>query len=227
MRIAGALVIVLALCAGAVAQPAAGLADRVAAAKALAIEGKSADALAALNVLLAEVDKTGLESLSAQEQLAVADAHAVLMALAYDAAIRSGALTKEEEKVARQWRREILGLRNEKVIGFGKEVDLAKELVPDKTNIVDFASEYCPPCKALQPLLEALADVREDSLSLVRVDINRPGVKGIDWSSPTAKQFGLESIPHLKIYGPDGKLQLEGDAARTKVLKMLQDAGLM
>lgn len=227
MKVAMTVALALALGVGALAEPATGLAERVATAKALAVEGKNADAVAALQALLADVDKSGMDKLNAQEQMAVGEAHAVLMALAYDAAIRTGKLSKDEESVARRWRREILGLRNAKVVGFGKEIDLAKELVPGRTNIVDFSSEYCPPCQALQPLLEALADQRENDLYLIRVDINRPDVKGIDWSSPTARQFGLQSIPHLRIYGPDGKLQLEGDAARTKVLNMIREAGVM
>jgi hypothetical protein len=52
-----------------------------------------------------------------------------------------------------------------------------------------------------------------DDIAVVKVDINRPGVKGIDWHSPVAKQFQLESIPHFKVYGPDGTLKAEGDAA--------------
>ncbi len=57
---------------------------------------------------------------------------------------------------------------------------------------------------------------------MVKVDINRPGVKGIDWQSPVARQFSLESIPHFKVYGPDGKLQAEGDSAYEMVLGWLK-----
>ena len=227
MKMVLAALLALALCAVTMAEPTASVADRVAAAKALAQEGKGADAVAALRQILTDVDSVGLDKLTAQDQLAVGDAYAVLMALAYDAAIHSGKLSKEEEARARQWRREILGLRNAKVVGFGKEIDLAKELVPGKINIVDFSSEYCPPCRALQPLLEGLADRRENDLFLIRVDINRPDVRGIDWNSPTARQFNLQSIPHLRIYGPDGKLQADGDEARTKVMEMIRQAGVM
>ena len=57
---------------------------------------------------------------------------------------------------------------------------------------------------------------------VVKVDINRPGVKGIDWKSPVAQQYKLRSIPHFKVYGPDGKLVAEdgpgSDRARTMVV---------
>ena len=39
-------------------------------------------------------------------------------------------------------------------ISQGKEVTLADYLVPGKTTIFDFYSEYCPPCRAIAPRLE-------------------------------------------------------------------------
>jgi thioredoxin 1 len=101
-------------------------------------------------------------------------------------------------------------------IGHGEEVNLDEHVVTGKTTIVDFYSEFCPPCKALSPKLEALAEKRDD-IALVKVDINRSGKQGIDWSSPVAKQFGLKSVPFLMVFGPDGKEQSRGDAARATV----------
>ena len=97
-------------------------------------------------------------------------------------------------------------------ISFGNEVKLADYLVPGKTTIFDFYSMYCPPCRAISPKLEKLHESRDD-IAVVKVDINRPDVKGIDWQSPVAREFGLDSIPHFKIFGPDGKLKAEGDPA--------------
>jgi thiol-disulfide isomerase/thioredoxin len=97
-------------------------------------------------------------------------------------------------------------------ISRGQQVTLADYLVPEKTTIFDFYSEYCPPCRAIGPYLVKLHKTRDD-IAVVKVDINRPGVKGIDWKSPVTRQFQLESIPHFKVYGPDGKLKAEGDAA--------------
>ena len=106
-------------------------------------------------------------------------------------------------------------------ISKGQEVQLQDYAVPGKTTIFDFYSEYCPPCRAIAPLVKKLHEVRAD-IAVVEVDINRPGVEGIDWKSPVAKEFQLDSIPHFKIYGPDGKLVSEGDPARSKVVDWLQ-----
>ncbi len=105
----------------------------------------------------------------------------------------------------------------------GQEVKLADFIVPGKTTIFDFYSDYCGPCVQMAPMLEKLHAERADVV-VVKVDINRPGVKGIDWKSPTARQFGLESIPHFKVFGPDGKLKAEDTLptapARRMVLAM-------
>ena len=106
-------------------------------------------------------------------------------------------------------------------IAKGQEVKLEDFAVPGKTTIFDFYSEFCPPCRAIAPLVKKLHETRAD-IAVVEVDINRPGVEGIDWKSPVAKEFQLDSIPHFKIYGADGKPQLEGDAARAKVVEWLQ-----
>ncbi len=102
-------------------------------------------------------------------------------------------------------------------VSHGAQITLADYLVPGKTTVFDFYSEYCPPCRAISPKLEKLHAERAD-LAVVKVDINRAGVKGIDWQSPVARQYDLHSIPHFKIFGPDGKLQSEGDAAYETVL---------
>ncbi len=93
-------------------------------------------------------------------------------------------------------------------IAQGAEVNLADFLVPGKITIFDFTSEYCPPCRGYaQPLL--LLHQRRADVAVVKVDINRPEFHKIDWNSPVARQYGIHSIPHFKIYGPDGKLLAE------------------
>lgn len=106
-------------------------------------------------------------------------------------------------------------------VSHGEEVNVEDYVVPGKTTIVDFYSDFCPPCVELAPRLHDLAESRDD-VRLVVVDINRPDVKGIDWDSPVAQQYELGSIPYLRVYGPDGTLQTEGDEALILVQDMMQ-----
>ena len=108
----------------------------------------------------------------------------------------------------------------------GENLEISSVLAKGHTTIVDFYSAYCPPCMKLSPLLEQLGEKRPD-LRIVKVDINRTGIKGIDWGSPLAKQFSLKSIPHFKIFDGNGKMLAEGEAAFKQVMTMLQEKNLL
>lgn len=103
----------------------------------------------------------------------------------------------------------------------GRPVDITKHVVRGKINVFDFYSKYCGPCMRIAPLLEKLAEKRHDVV-VHKVDINRPGVEGIDWRSPLAQQYKLESIPHFKVFDAKGKKIADGEAGTDYVIKMLQ-----
>ena len=106
-------------------------------------------------------------------------------------------------------------------ISFGSQVTLSDYLVPGKITVFDFYSHYCPPCMALKPAVTKLHETRSD-IAVVDVNVNRPAIKGIDWDSPVVKEFGLEDLPQFKVYGTDGKLMADGDAAYSLVTSWLQ-----
>ena len=105
-------------------------------------------------------------------------------------------------------------------IAMGEKIRLEDYVVAGKTTIFDFYSQYCPPCVAIAPELEKLHARRADVV-VVKVDINRPGHRGIDWQSPVAQQYELRSVPHFKIYGPNGRLKADGDKAYETVIGMI------
>ena len=151
-------------------------------------------------------------------------AHQYLMGQAMDAAVAAG-LAGERQKTAISIADRVLcPYEDVRVVSHGERINLSDYLVSGQTVIFDFSSQFCPPCMAIAPHLEHLAETRDD-IVLVTVDINRPGVQGIDWGSPVAQQFGLRSIPHFKIYGPDGAMQAEGDRAYSMITQWLQAQG--
>jgi thiol-disulfide isomerase/thioredoxin len=93
-------------------------------------------------------------------------------------------------------------------ISQGAEVALTDYLVPGKTVVFDFTSKFCPPCRAYDQPLHDLHAKRTD-IVVVKVDINRADVRGIDWQSPVARQYDLHSIPHFKVYNGSGQLVAE------------------
>ncbi len=105
-------------------------------------------------------------------------------------------------------------------------INLEKKIVKGKTNIIDFYSEYCPPCKRIAPFLKKLDNSRAD-IAVIKIDINRPGVKGIDWQSPVAKQFKLKSIPYFVVISPWGKFMCEGKEAYNYVVQQIRVEGFI
>jgi thiol-disulfide isomerase/thioredoxin len=103
----------------------------------------------------------------------------------------------------------------------GEEIDVRKFVQPDKTTIFDFYSEYCGPCQRISPMLMRLDSKRNDII-VHKVDINRPGIRGIDWESPVARQYNIHSVPYFMIYDPSGKLTHQGQEAYTEVMRLLK-----
>ena len=108
----------------------------------------------------------------------------------------------------------------------GQTLDVNSLLVKGKTTLIDFHSPFCPPCVRLAPLLAQLAAKRPD-LAIKKVNINRPGVQGIDWRSPLAQQYQVRQVPYFMVFGPQGQLVAQGRDAVEQVGRMLQEAGLM
>jgi len=95
----------------------------------------------------------------------------------------------------------------------GQPIDLQPYIVEGRYTVFDFASQYCPPCRQATVEFKLLAQKYPNHYAFRRIDINRRWFIGIDWASPLAQQYSLQSIPHLIIYGPDKRFIAEGDAA--------------
>jgi len=62
----------------------------------------------------------------------------------------------------------------------------------DKTIMVDFWAEWCGPCRAVSPILDAIAAEHSDKLSIVKLNV--------DDNPETAMKYGITSIPAMKVY---------------------------
>lgn len=208
------------------ARGAGDLLGQLTAADAKYAEGDQDAAFAGYRALLREA--LGSEELSEDDRYASACA-AISLAAGTFADLAQNAKDPGIKHSSENWAKtaqSMIGARFVKAISFGEQVDIRQHVVAGKVTIVDFWSKYCPPCEALRPLLEQLAVARAKDLVVVKVDINRPGHEGIDWQSPVARQYGLNSIPHIKIFGTNGQLAAEGDQARTLVMQWIQQAGI-
>jgi thioredoxin 1 len=65
-------------------------------------------------------------------------------------------------------------------------------LQADDLVLVDFWAEWCPPCRKLTPVIEALADEYAGRVKVVKVDV--------DQSPDVAGRYGIFSIPTLLLF---------------------------
>lgn len=82
-----------------------------------------------------------------------------------------------------------------------------------KTVLIDFYAEWCGPCRMVGPIIEEIANERED---IVVAKVN------VDEQPELAQQFNVYSIPTLAVMR-DGKIVRQETGARPKaqILAML------
>ncbi|MEI8355939.1 MAG: thioredoxin [Deltaproteobacteria bacterium] len=87
-------------------------------------------------------------------------------------------------------------MASEKVLVFGDtnfEADVLKSNVP---VLVDFWASWCAPCKAVSPLLDAIAEEYDGKI--------RVGKVNVDDNPATPSKYGVRGIPTIILF-KDGK----------------------
>lgn len=85
----------------------------------------------------------------------------------------------------------------------------------DVPVLVDFYADWCGPCRALAPTLEAVAEANQGALSVVKVDI--------DESPDLAGRYEIQSIPTLVVF-QGGELvgRIAGLVSRSELDRQLE-----
>lgn len=84
----------------------------------------------------------------------------------------------------------------------------------DRTILIKFTSQHCPPCRALSPIVDRIADEGVGKYQVISVDV--------DQAPRVATRYGIRAVPTLLAWkngAPKG--QLIGLASREAVLKLL------
>ena len=99
------------------------------------------------------------------------------------------------------------------VIHINKENFHQEVIASDKPVLLDFWAPWCGPCRLLAPILDEVAEERED-IKVVKVNV--------DEAPELAGQFRVYSIPTLAVM-KDGQLIHQSAGARPKaqILNMI------
>lgn len=83
----------------------------------------------------------------------------------------------------------------------------------NKTVLIDFYANWCGPCKMLAPIIDQIAEEREDIIV---------GKVNVDDETALAEEFGVFSIPTLVVI-KDGEIVHQSAGARPKsqILQLL------
>ena len=84
----------------------------------------------------------------------------------------------------------------------------------DKPVLVDFYAPWCAPCRLAEPVLEELAEERQD-IKIVKLNV--------DENPETAQKYGVMSIPTVILF-KDGEIvdQMVGFAGKAGYLRLLE-----
>lgn len=85
-------------------------------------------------------------------------------------------------------------------------------------TLFDFYADWCGPCKAMNPTIEALKTQYEGRLEVKKVNVdNQPEL---------ARQYNVRSIPTLILMAPDEKMRVVGGKSKgdleTKIEEVLK-----
>lgn len=85
----------------------------------------------------------------------------------------------------------------------------AEVLEADRPVLVDFWAEWCPPCKAMSPTIDALAEELAADFKIVKLDVDsNPGI---------TVAYNVRAMPTLMIFKDGAPVDIKVGAGQSRV----------
>jgi len=85
----------------------------------------------------------------------------------------------------------------------------AEVLESDRPVLVDFWAEWCPPCKAMAPTIDALAEELAANFKIVKLDVDsNPGI---------TVAYNVRAMPTLIIFKDGAPVDIKVGAGQSRV----------
>lgn len=97
-----------------------------------------------------------------------------------------------------------------------RDADFRREVLEaEEPVVVDFTAEWCPPCRIIAPMLDALSTEWRGRMKFTKLNT--------DAQLDTAQQYGIRAMPTLLVF-KDGKVvkQLVGAMPRKRLEEELR-----
>ena len=92
----------------------------------------------------------------------------------------------------------------------------ADVLEAELPTLVDFTASWCPPCRAVAPILDQI-DAERDDLKIVKVDV--------DEQQEIAARYGILSMPTFLLFRHGQEVaRVVGAAPKSRLLAQLEPA---
>jgi thioredoxin 1 len=91
----------------------------------------------------------------------------------------------------------------------------ADVLGSDKPTLVDFWAEWCGPCRAIAPTVEAVAEEFQGKANIVKMNV--------DENMSVPQRYGIRGIPTLILFknGQEQERYVGGNISREKLAELI------